>query len=1265
MIRFSHIVQALVAATLLALWPQGTAAQSDREDLDDRGYIQAFLEDNLSDVGRDIRIIGFSGALSSRATIDQITIADDEGIWLTLNDVGLGWNRSALLSGVLDISELSAEEILLTRRPIPVGGLPAPEASGFSLPELPISVDVVGISSPRIVLGEDLLGQGAVLRLKGEAHLSGGEGRATFLLERTDGKDGKFSLEGLYSNTTTQTVVDLQLEEEEDGIAANLLNLPGRPSLALSVQGEGPLHDFTADLALATDGQDRLSGQIELTGQAPSDDPNAPATDQAFRVNLSGDIAPVFVPEFREFFGDNINLTASGSRAPDGALQLDQMDLKTEALVLAGSLALSPDGWPERFALTGRIAHDDGAPVLLPMSGPRTRIKGADLDLSYDSADGEDWTARLVIADLTRPDLTLNIAQVSAGGALRRGDGAAIGAVTGALTLALQGIAPSDPALAKAIGPRLSGRMGFDWQEDAPIRFSDLSLTGSDYELTGAATLADLKTGGVLDLSEGLALTASDLSRFDDLVGLPLRGEAALTLRGSANLLGGAFDLRLSGETRALAINQPRIDPILAGVGSLDLLAIRDENGTRIAPLTIRTDLAEIVLSADLKTDATTGQFDLDLKDTSAVEPGLTGALKLTGTVQQKGQLWMLDTKGTGPGGAEISGDARVTIGEDGPGVAKGALRAKIASLVPYRGLTGQALSGSMTLAAEGDGDLRDGSFNLSLSGNGQDLSIGQPMLDPLTRGASTLTLTAHRDADAPVMLDALNLNTAEVTLEASGSLEDGRNVLDFKGQLRDLALLAGEVSGPLRAEGRAVLAGESWDVNLRGEGPNDTRLRVDGQLASDGSRGDLDITGSAHLALLNPMIRPRLLSGLAGIDLRLSGPLALSSLSGNIAVSSGQLVLPTYQIAMNLPRANVALAGGQAQVDVTALVTSGGTITASGPVSLSSPFNADLAVRANAVHLSDGNIYDTTLDGEARLSGPLAGGASIRADLELGATEIRVPEATPSSLPVMEGLVHVNEPAAVRATRKAAGLISDGPPPAPARAYPLDIRLSAPSRVFVRGRGLDAELGGELRLSGTSANVIPQGQFNLIRGRLDILGKRLDLTTGRVSLRGGFDPILLFIAEAKTDEADISITVEGPASSPTVTFASSPDRPQDEVLALLLFGRNITEISPLQALRMAAAVRTLAGKGGEGIIGKLRGSFGLDDLDVSTDADGVANLRVGKYISENIYTDVTVGSDGTSEVNLNLNLSPSFTARGSVTSDGESKLGIFFERDY
>ena len=51
---------------------------------DDRSYLTALLEDNLSGAGRQVVITGFAGALSSRASIDQLTIADDVGVWPTV-----------------------------------------------------------------------------------------------------------------------------------------------------------------------------------------------------------------------------------------------------------------------------------------------------------------------------------------------------------------------------------------------------------------------------------------------------------------------------------------------------------------------------------------------------------------------------------------------------------------------------------------------------------------------------------------------------------------------------------------------------------------------------------------------------------------------------------------------------------------------------------------------------------------------------------------------------------------------------------------------------------------------------------------------------------------------------------------------------------------------------------------------------------------------------------------------------------------------------
>ncbi|WP_415836442.1 translocation/assembly module TamB domain-containing protein, partial [Palleronia rufa] len=230
---------------------------------------------------------------------------------------------------------------------------------------------------------------------------------------------------------------------------------------------------------------------------------------------------------------------------------------------------------------------------------------------------------------------------------------------------------------------------------------------------------------------------------------------------------------------------------------------------------------------------------------------------------------------------------------------------------------------------------------------------------------------------------------------------------------------------------------------------------------------------------------------------------------------------------------------------------------------------------------------------------------------------------------------------------------------------FPLDLTIRAENRIFVRGRGVDAELGGQLALGGTTANVIPSGQFDLIRGRINILGKRLVLEEGSVTLQGDFDPRLRLVARTDAGDVTVLIVVEGQATEPNIAFRSEPQLPEDEVLARLLFGKSIENISPLQAAQLASAVATLAGRGGDGIVSRLRQSTGLDDLDVTTDAAGNVGLRAGKYVSENVYTNVEIDSAGEAQINLNLDVTDSITVRGGAANTGETTLGIFFERDY
>jgi translocation and assembly module TamB len=339
------------------------------------------------------------------------------------------------------------------------------------------------------------------------------------------------------------------------------------------------------------------------------------------------------------------------------------------------------------------------------------------------------------------------------------------------------------------------------------------------------------------------------------------------------------------------------------------------------------------------------------------------------------------------------------------------------------------------------------------------------------------------------------------------------------------------------------------------------------------------------------------------------------------------------------------------------------------GPIGLDGGQTADLSITLDDLRLYDPELYETRVSGTLALRGPLAGGALLSGALQLGETEVRVPASGFSSADALLDIRHVRDTTTVRDTRRKAGLLAAIAGSAGAagsgRAIGLDVTITAPSRVFVRGRGIDAELGGELRLLGTTAAVRPSGGFSLIRGRIDILGRRLVLSRADLVLEGSLVPQISIAADTESDGITSTVIVEGPADDPVVTFRSSPELPQEEVLARLLFGRGLDKISALQAAQLANAVAVLAGRGGLGLVGNLRRNFGLDDLDITTAEDGSAALKAGKYISENVYTEIEIDQEGKSRINLNLDLREGLTVKGKLGADGQTGIGVYLQRDY
>ncbi|MDB5370228.1 MAG: hypothetical protein JWP20_1786, partial [Roseomonas sp.] len=245
-----------------------------------------------------------------------------------------------------------------------------------------------------------------------------------------------------------------------------------------------------------------------------------------------------------------------------------------------------------------------------------------------------------------------------------------------------------------------------------------------------------------------------------------------------------------------------------------------------------------------------------------------------------------------------------------------------------------------------------------------------------------------------------------------------------------------------------------------------------------------------------------------------------------------------------------------------------------------------------------------------------------------------------------------------------------------PAAPVALNLRVEAPQSILVRGRGLDAELGGNITIGGTAAAPTTNGTFNLRRGTFQLLERRLNFSRGALVFDGaGLLPSLDFVATTTAQGVTITVTISGPPNAPKIEFTSSPELPPDEVLARLLFGRSVDKLSAFEVAQLAASVAgtagVLPGGGGRGFFGRLTERLGLDRLGVGNTAEngnGRANessLQAGGYIGQGVYVGVEQGLEGGPRVGVEVELTPRLKLESSTGGAGGERVGLSYEFEY
>ncbi|WP_292696453.1 translocation/assembly module TamB domain-containing protein, partial [Mesorhizobium sp.] len=249
-----------------------------------------------------------------------------------------------------------------------------------------------------------------------------------------------------------------------------------------------------------------------------------------------------------------------------------------------------------------------------------------------------------------------------------------------------------------------------------------------------------------------------------------------------------------------------------------------------------------------------------------------------------------------------------------------------------------------------------------------------------------------------------------------------------------------------------------------------------------------LDFNGVVPFGLLSQKLAAQglSLSGTAKVNVQVRGPATSPVIGGSVSTSGARLVDARSGLAVNDLAADVSIAGGVARINrLTGTLSTRGSLSASGTVGINPAqgFPADLSIKLVDGRYTDGRVVTANLGGDLTIKGPLTSAPVIAGTVNLAKTVITVPDKLPGSLAALD-VKHKNAPGAVKAQDKALR-----PPTTSGKGggsgLALDVTVNAPNQIFIQGRGVDAELGGSLKLTGSASSPQAVGTFTLQRGRL------------------------------------------------------------------------------------------------------------------------------------------------------------------------------------
>lgn len=1118
---------------------------------------------------------------------------------------------------------------------------------------------------------------------------------------------------GVGGTITADRIADMSIEARAVPTEGGVTKAAETELETLAFDGslKGPLASPKVNGILKASGlrtKDSALDRIEatITADPIGDDPKA--TRFALSADAKVEGLKLADPAMRRAIGSRATLAFRATTTSDGIVDISKLTVDSDTArahyvgrvgqnVLSGTLDaaladLSVYSGLAGRALAGRVdakAVLSGDPARKSVSAD-VELATSELVLGVDAADG--LLGR-------KPRLTGKVSQAYDGYGFEnlRLEGAQ-------LLATLQGQATSTSADVKgrvdlrslaAIDERLGGQASIDARLSGSLEKPDLVASVSAPAATAnGRPIRDLKLDATVTDLTGVLDGSVRLS--GDIAGKGLRGDAHVAKRNASEwsidklvfALGSvAVDGHAVVDARSL-LGDGQLTIRAGNLDDLSPLALVPMGGNLDASVNLardggRQDATIRAQGASLRYDRFgLAKLDADLKGHDLLDrPSLEGRLNADRIVASGQTIDTVRLTATGTANASdvaltaqakgfaLDGAARLIPGD--------ATRIELQRFSAARGGDKLALAGPATVTLEDGNALIEG---LTIAAGGGRVSVqgraGQSL--DLKVGIRALPLALARIA-SPSLALAGTLD-GEANVRGSAQSPEGHYALTVsrlvapetrKAGLPPIdAKASGTLSGGHASIDGRVSAGRGADVTITGSLPVET-----GGAINVRARGNLD----ASLANSMLSVGGQRVAGRVALDAGVTGTVAAPRVEGNAILSGGSFTDPLNGIRLTDIQGRVSGKGDTIAIErLSAATRNGGRLNVDGRVSVdpAAGFPGTIKVTADKAELVSSPLMTAVSNLNLALSGPLARTPKITGRIDVVSIDVSVPDRLPANVQPLPGIRHVNTPRDVRArldkrAEKKAQIANAGRKGGKA-ATPfnatMDLMVSAPNRIFVRGRGIDAELGGELRLTGASSAPRAIGKFELRRGRFTLVGQRLDFTRGDLNFAGDLTmPELDFAAETKAAEITARVRVMGPANQPTFSLTSDPNMAQDEILSRILFQKASGGLSPFQAIQLAQAVAQLSGgSAGPDIMDSARKSLGLDSLDVSTGSTGSPTVGGSRYISDKLSVGVKAGAKpADTAATVDYDITRRIKVKGEAGSDGRTAVGVGAEWEW